>query len=84
MFRRDLIGPRLAAWNALLARLATVQLMPGLDEFCWSLLKNIKFSVDSMKKALLHPFIPVDDNNMIWNMKIPLNTKVFGWHLRGG
>jgi hypothetical protein len=37
-----------------------------------------------MKKVLLHPFIPVDDNKMIWNMKIPLNTKVFGLHLRGG
>jgi hypothetical protein len=36
-FRRDLIGPRLAAWNAawnaLVQLLANIQLEPGVDEF---------------------------------------------------
>jgi hypothetical protein len=32
-FRRDLIGPRLVAWNVLLQRLDLVQLMPETDEF---------------------------------------------------
>jgi hypothetical protein len=47
-FMRDLIGQRLVAWNALLQRLATVQLSSGPDEFRWNLLKNGEFSVDSM------------------------------------
>jgi hypothetical protein len=32
-FRRDLIGPRLDAWNSLLQRLDSTQLSPGPDEF---------------------------------------------------
>ena len=32
-FRRDLLGPKLAAWNALLGRLAMVQLLQGPDVF---------------------------------------------------
>jgi hypothetical protein len=32
-FKRDLIGQRLVAWNALLQRLATIQLSPETDEF---------------------------------------------------
>jgi hypothetical protein len=31
--KRDLIGPRLTAWNALLQHLASVQLSPRSDEF---------------------------------------------------
>jgi hypothetical protein len=33
MFRRDLIGPRLDAWNALLQCLASIQLSPRPDVF---------------------------------------------------
>jgi hypothetical protein len=36
-FRRDLLGPRLTAWNALLQRLESIQLSPGPDEFRWNL-----------------------------------------------
>ena len=32
-FRRDLVGPRLASWNELLQRLASIQLSNGSDEF---------------------------------------------------
>jgi hypothetical protein len=32
-FRRDLIGPRLVAWNTLLQRLDSIQLLIGPDEF---------------------------------------------------
>jgi hypothetical protein len=84
MFRRDLIGQWLVAWNSLLQRLATVQLSPGTDEFRWNLLKNSEFSIESMYNALIHLNIPVDNNKMIWKMKIPLKTKVFGWYLRHG
>jgi hypothetical protein len=45
-FMRDLIGPTLTAWNALLQRLASVQLSPGPDEFRWSLHANDTFYVD--------------------------------------
>ena len=83
-FRRDLIGPRLASWNALLERLAVVQLSQGHDEFRWNLNKNGKFSVDSMYRALVQPEIPVDNNYKIWQMKIPLKIKVFAWYLRKG
>jgi hypothetical protein len=37
-----------------------------------------------MYNALIHQDLPVDDNKMIWKMKIPLKTKVFGWYLRRG
>ena len=46
-FRRDLIGHRLEAWNALLGRLAMIQLSTGTDEFRWTLTDNGRFSVDS-------------------------------------
>ena len=83
-FRRDLNGPRLASWNELLQRLASVHLSQGPDEFRWSLTKNKKFSVDSMYKALIQPTQPILDNKSIWKMKIPLKTKVFAWYLRRG
>jgi hypothetical protein len=52
-FRRDLVGPRLASWNALLHRLAFVQLTPGIDEFRWNIHENGIFSVNSMYKDLI-------------------------------
>jgi hypothetical protein len=69
MFRRDLLGPRLTAWNALLQRLDLVQLSPGSDEFHWNLQANGAFPVDSLYKAILQSDIPVDSNKKIWKMK---------------
>ena len=83
-FRRDLLGPRLVVWNALLERLAMVQLLQGSDEFRWNLHANGKFSVDSMYGALVHIDGPVDNNKKIWKMKVPLKTKKFVWYLRKG
>ena len=37
-----------------------------------------------MYNALSHSHIPVDNNKLLWKMKIPLKTKVFGWYLRRG
>jgi hypothetical protein len=70
-FIRDLIGPRLVAWNVLLHRLASVQPSPGADEFRWNLHANGNFSVDSMYKALILSKIPVKNSKMIWKMNIP-------------
>jgi len=84
MFRRDLVGPRLAVWNVLLGRLALVQLTQGSDVFRWNLHENGKFSVESMYKALIHSDVPVDNNKNIWKMKVPLKLKNFTWYLRKG
>jgi hypothetical protein len=35
-FRRDLIGPRLVAWNVLRQPLDSIQLLTGPDEFRWN------------------------------------------------
>ena len=83
-FRRDLVGPRLVAWNALIERLALVQLTQGSDEFRWNLHENGKFSVESMYRALIHSAVPVDNNKNIWNMKVPLKVRIFAWYLRKG
>ena len=82
-FRRDVLGARLASWQALQERLANIQLVDGHDEFRWNLHENGKFSVDSMYKALLHSEIPTYENNKnIWKMKTPLKVKIFAWYLR--
>ena len=83
-FRRTLLGPRHASWNALLLRLDSVQLSEGPDKLRWNLTKNGLFSVDSMYRALIQPVVPADNNKKIWLMKIPLKTKVFAWYLRRG
>jgi hypothetical protein len=79
MCRRDLLGPRLSAWNVLLQRLATVQLQNGSDEFCWNLHKKEKFFVDTMYNALIQPDVPFDNNNnKLWKLKIPLKSRFDG------
>jgi hypothetical protein len=79
-FRRDLSRQRLVAWNALLQRLANIQLQDGHDEFCWNLHENGKFLVASMYNALILPDMPIDkvSNDKLWKLKIPLRIKVFG------
>ena len=37
-----------------------------------------------MYRALIQPEIPVDNNNKIWQIKVPLKLKVFAWYLRKG
>ena len=83
-FRRTLLGQRLAMWDALLGRLAVVQLSQGPDEFRWNLLSNGKFSVDSMYRAMINSDVPVDNNKKIWKLRIPLKLKIFAWYLRKG
>jgi hypothetical protein len=83
-FTRDLIGVRLASWQALVERLANIQLTDERDEFRWNLHVNGIFSVDSLYKAILHTDIPTRRNKSLWKMKIPLKIKVFTWYLRRG
>jgi hypothetical protein len=77
-FRRDLLGQRLVFWDALLQRLANIQLQPEHDEFRWNLHKNGKFLVASMYNALIDMPINLISNNKLWKLKIPLHIKVFG------
>ena len=74
-FKRDLICPRVASWNAIIERLAMVQLPQGIGEFRCNLNKNSKFSVDSLYRALIKPVILVHNNKKKWKMKIPLKIK---------
>jgi hypothetical protein len=60
IFRRDLLGQRLVAWNVLLQHLANIQLQDGHDEFRWNLHKNGKFSVASMYNAIILPDVLID------------------------
>jgi len=64
-FRRDLAGPRLVDWYALLERLDRIQLSQESDEFRWNLHGNGKFSVDSMYRALVHSDEPTYGNKQI-------------------
>lgn len=76
-FRWDLIGARLQFWNALLGRLATVQLSQGTDDFRWNLCENGKFSVDSMYRALTQAKVSVDNNKKNMAHEGPTQTKDF-------
>jgi hypothetical protein len=82
-FRRDLSGQRLVDLNALLHRLANIQLQDGHDEFRWNLHENGKFLVASMYNALILTHVPIDkvSNDKLWKLKLPLRIKVFGWYL---
>jgi hypothetical protein len=82
-WRRDLIGPKLIAWNNLLPRIANIELAHEQDEFYWNLHPNGKFSVKSHYQGLLHTDIP-NINKLIWKVKAPLKIKIFMWYLRRG
>jgi hypothetical protein len=68
----------------MLRRLERVQLMDRLDEFHWNLKMNQKITLESMYRALVDTNIPVDNNQKIWKMKVPLKVKIFAWHLEKG
>jgi hypothetical protein len=83
-FRRTLFGPRQVNWDALLLRLANIQLTTGKDMFRWNLHENGKFSVAFLYNALILSDSPVYDNKKIWKIKILLKNKKIAWHLRRG
>jgi hypothetical protein len=55
--------------------LADVHLQDGSDEFCWNLYDNGKNSVNTIYNALIQTDVPVDNNNKLWKLKIPLKIK---------
>jgi hypothetical protein len=78
--RRDLIGPKLVAWNELLPRLAIIVLSDKKDVFRWNLDPNGKFSMKSHYLALIHSDVP-NLNQRLWKLKAPLKSKIFLWYL---
>jgi hypothetical protein len=62
IFIKDLVGPLLASWNALLQHLDFVRLTQEMGEFRWNLNENGKFSVDSIYIALIQPIEMVVNN----------------------
>lgn len=83
-FRRDLVDPRHMSCYLLLSRLDSINLTQGRDVFCWNLITNVSFTVDSMYHALSHSKIWLDQNKQIWKSQIPLKVKIFMWYLRRG
>jgi hypothetical protein len=71
-----LIGPKLAAWNELLPRLASVVLSDDQDGFRWNLTPNEQFSVKSHYLALIHLHMP-NINKRLWKLKAPLKIKYY-------
>jgi hypothetical protein len=62
-FKRDLVGPGLASWNALLQRLEMVQLSQDpMIEIRWNLKESGKFYVDSMYNTMIQSGTPIDNN----------------------
>jgi hypothetical protein len=51
------LGQRLVSWNALLQRVANIQVQLGHDEFRWNLHEYEKISVASMYNALIEDSI---------------------------
>jgi hypothetical protein len=86
-FRRDLIGPRLIAWNELLHRLAVVQLSHGSDEFHWTLTENgnslwvpciMRWSGLYNRYLILRIY---GEWRYHWRWRLPHGTFVVGWSL---
>jgi hypothetical protein len=78
-FRRSVIGVRWNRWLHL--RLVGIQLHTHEDEFRWSLTQSSRFTIKSMYLDLLN------DNTIylhkyLWEMKVPLKTKIFMWFLQ--
>jgi hypothetical protein len=79
-FRRDLLGPCLAAWNELLLRMEAIQLSGEQDKFRWNLHQNGRFLVKFLCDAIVHCDVQVH-NRKLWKLKIPLRVKIFLWFL---
>ncbi|WVZ53316.1 LOW QUALITY PROTEIN: hypothetical protein U9M48_004280, partial [Paspalum notatum var. saurae] len=82
-WRRDLVGPKLEAWNNLFPRIANFTLSQEQDSFHWNLTQNGEFSVRSHYQALIRVDVP-NLNKKIWKIKAPLKVKIFLWYLRKG
>ncbi|WVZ57602.1 hypothetical protein U9M48_007966 [Paspalum notatum var. saurae] len=81
-FRRGLYGERLHAWNELVGRVMSFELIERRDVFKWSLNTTGLFTVRSMYKHIFNNGIKV--SREICQTKIPLKTKIFMWYVKRG
>ncbi|WVZ90623.1 hypothetical protein U9M48_036908 [Paspalum notatum var. saurae] len=82
-WRRDLVGPKLVAWNHLLPRIANIDLSQEPDHFHLNLTQNGVFSVKSLYQALIQVEV-LNLNKKIWKLRAPLKVKIFLLYLRKG
>ena len=73
-WHRDLLGPKLVAWNNLLPRITNITLEQGSDVFRWNLNQNGEFLVKSHYQALIHIEVP-NLNKRLWKLKAPFKIK---------
>jgi len=79
-FRRALVDNKLAEWRNLVAQITHVDLVDGLDNFRWNLIKSGSFTVRSFYLYFIHTHPPLRHKKL----KIPLKIKIFLWFLQRG
>ncbi|WVZ87770.1 hypothetical protein U9M48_034358 [Paspalum notatum var. saurae] len=82
-WRRDLVGPKLVAWNNLLPRIANITLLEEPDSFHWHLTKN----GDVLGEIALPSFNSCGSSQLekiLWKIRAPLKVMIFLWYLRKG
>jgi len=74
------VDNKLAEWRNLVAQITHVDLVDGLDNFRWNLIKSGSFTVRSFYLYLIHTHPPLRHKKL----KIPLKIKIFLWFLQRG
>ena len=82
-FRRALVDNKLVEWFNLVAQIAHIDLVDGLDNFRWNLTKSGLFIVRTFYLYLIDRHPPFT-YKLIWKLKVPLKIKIFFWFLRRG
>jgi hypothetical protein len=79
-FRWNLLDANLRDWHRIVASLQDVNLLEESDVVVWGLNASESFTVRSMYAALINNEVRVSQN--IWQIKVPMKTKVFLWYLK--
>ena len=82
-FRRALVDNKLVEWFNLVAQIAHIDLVDGLDNFRWNLTKSGLFIVRTFYLYFIDRHPPFT-HKLIWKLKVPLKIKIFFWFLRRG
>ena len=75
-FRRGLVDNKLVEWLNLVAQIAHVDLVDGLDNFRWNLTKSGLFIVRTFYLYFIDRHPPFT-HKLIWKLKVPLKIKIF-------
>ena len=74
---------KIVEWFNLVAQIAHIDLVDGLDNFRWNLTKSGLFIVRTFYLYLIDRHPPFT-HKLIWKLKVPLKIKIFFWFLRRG